>query len=325
MYAELCNFENSCCTHQGSDQPIGNEFENGEEMERSSGVQVKAEGMATHGLEEERDEDDLLETVKTEHDSFDPMDLPEEDFCEYASSYQHQEEEPPRVGMFSCTVCRLHFTTEDALQQHLNKDHDVAVDPKYAFCECSQCSYGPTTPDDLNEEAVKCEESGYKRDYEHPRPEPRSSTCQECIETHTDEPRYKCTACGRAFIRPSHLKKHMTTHGEDRPYKCATCHKSFTHSVHCQQHMKMHSERPYKCATCGKTFILSSHLKTHMKIHSGECLYKCTTCGKGFVHSAACRAHMRVHSRECPYKCDTCGKAFIYLSTYWNHKSQLHS
>lgn len=83
----------------------------------------------------------------------------------------------------------------------------------------------------------------------------------------TSPPRnHRCTFedCGKMFVRPAELARHMRKHTGERPFKCTECDMDFMRKDHLTSHQLKHrDEKQFKCQFCDYESNRGDTLKRH--------------------------------------------------------------
>ena len=133
----------------------------------------------------------------------------------------------------------------------------------------------------------------------------------------------ECKLCNKVVVR-KHFKQHALIHSEERKYQCSNCEKAFTLPHDLKRHNRIHTgERPFECYKCEKRFRVNAYLKTHLMIHEGVKPFKCNTCGQDFTQSSDMKRHMLKHNIG-EYKCDMCSKVLSNSENLKKHRKLMH-
>lgn len=126
---------------------------------------------------------------------------------------------------------------------------------------------------------------------------------------------YTCHLCGKSFVRPDALKKHLTCFHENvKAFFCNICSRTF--KGHLPQHMRVVSSTNFDF-----DLLSSNHLSIFLK-HQNIKSHGCANCGATFSQKSQLIVHQRIHSGERPYRCQV--NFFKFLLTF-NLKPKLVS
>ncbi|KAL1005160.1 hypothetical protein UPYG_G00055360 [Umbra pygmaea] len=130
-----------------------------------------------------------------------------------------------------------------------------------------------------------------------------------------------CSVCGKEFLYPSKLKRHLKTHTGDKPYQCSLCDKKFSDRRSLDGHQKRHTgEKPFTCSICEKSFTQAKTLRRHLLTHTGEKPFSCSVCGKQFSRNGHLNRHLSVHIGEELFSCSVCEDFFSSSARLTEHQ-----
>lgn len=207
------------------------------------------------------------------------------------------------VHLFSCSLCRLCFTSQIHLSEHIQSCHyreymtqqssgESKVPSNYSSNrQTSETLKSDASQKETQEKIDTCSDSGNSLTHQSP------LKTYECSQT--SETLFHCLQCGKSFSKKSNLRKHQRIHTGEKPFRCSECGRSFTQGHELQAHQHVHTgEKPYYCSACGKSFTRHSSFQRHQHVHTGEKPHHCTVCGKSFTRHTNLQRHKLLHTAE---------------------------
>ena len=171
---------------------------------------------------------------------------------------------------FFCFKCKLTFTTQQELDQHMG-----AIHVKKFHCDQCDKSYG------------------------------RSSDLKKHKEIKHEGLRFLCSQCDRFFSRQWLLKKHVqfVHEGLDLSEACDQCDKKFATKSNLRNHKTaVHGGIVYACDECPKQFTFIYNLKKHRDTVHRRIRYICTICFKVHKDKKSLIDHAKEHAAK--VKCE---------------------
>jgi KRAB domain-containing zinc finger protein len=135
---------------------------------------------------------------------------------------------------------------------------------------------------------------------------------------------YDCPICGKPFVTPKAVRRHMLVHSDERKYACPICNKCFKHPTHVTQHLGTHTERgQFECITCAKVYKRPDLLVDHTRHHGDDgCHFLCGVCKKRYTANDLITHFKNRHVDHKPFMCNICGASFSRKFDFSRHMKE---
>lgn len=210
-----------------------------------------------------------------------------------------------------CELCDLAFESKEAIEDHLEKDHDE-------------------NEDEDDEKKRTCESCQPRKVFKKTR-----YLLLHIQAVHSDQT-FQCTECPKSFSFRCSLGRHVRgVHKNIRDHKCdeSECDKMFRNSYDLKQHKICAHNKGDKsdrtCKICMKVFKKVQYMEIHFaSIHNTEPQFSCPICHRGFSFQRSMDRHIRaIHEDRRDYKCmfNGCEKAFRSRYDLNEHFNNIHA
>ena len=209
---------------------------------------------------------------------------------------------------YSCCLCEKVFSRQSSYKWHM-KSHDDGE------CSCITCSNNTKRKSKVvivhdKKNSVTMSEDALAEDLVSKPSEKNESS--ECDVDTTEPP--VCHTSGVLFKNSSHPQSRNAKCHDSKEWKCSSCGRCFLRSADLKRHSRVHLlPQDVSCKICGKTFVNRSNLHKHSRLHTGIQHYNCSMCGKRFINSVSLKEHKKLHQSIRNKKCEICGRTFVLV------------
>ncbi len=130
----------------------------------------------------------------------------------------------------------------------------------------------------------------------------------------SQEKKFKCTQCSRAYLNEANLKRHFKTHTGIKEFVCLECNDAFFTKCELKRHNLKHSRiKDHKCHICNAAYGARGALKQHLanKHNIEKIIYSCNRCQKTFISPTGLKRHKLTHDIENKkHGCSFCRNTF---------------
>ena len=204
----------------------------------------------------------------------------------------HTAEKHEKVGLFSCTECKINFYEESQLLTHNKLCHDTvrSKEPLEGGKRASLKKIFENEdkqPMNMTLGSLKAREADRKSrcsDYKYQKNKSQAQIEKLKEESAKDPYPFQCITCAKKFSSKTDLVIHLGEHNEVKPFKCDVCNLGFSHLSAKRRHEKGHySGKSEQCPECPKAFTRKSDLTQHLKSHGRNSLkFACPDCAAVF-------------------------------------------
>ncbi|KAG7154372.1 Zinc finger protein 37-like, partial [Homarus americanus] len=228
--------------------------------------------------------------------------------------------------IYSCNVCGKEFRHDESLRVHksVHKEGGSGNDCKICEKDCKTPYYLQLHMTTKHEAAkficLQCNRSfKWKQSYRK----------HKAVHHEDTYMKFKCTVCPRHFLTPSELQLHQAVHTNERKYLCDICGKAFKHEYNRDKHIRTvhRDDCEHMCPQCGSLFKAKAYLDQHLAhVHTTKERVKCMHCEHDFKTESILRSHIKiVHTPRNPkYACKCCNKTFLAPKDLARH-SKVHT